>query len=318
MDLSETESNTKIIYNKKLYKNELDSHQLPRFYHRKGQNVYYKDDNAYYGPEQTYSEIPKPKNIKFLTPIKLENMDHTIYIKNHDKSQLEAYLAELEKEVYHLLIFDDEPKFVKSDDKKFAVNAKYPYAYYDTTKFDKSLRIKELKNKIIDVKKEIGIKNQEVDFFITVKNSTYPLNPDDIVTHYNESFTEVKYNNPKQDSINGNFTHLEDIYNIRKIHLIKDEKKNNNPLENYSALKYGYHNQILDFLTKHGKQNPSKPKETTSSNQSNNSDNIKYNQSMNLVNTKQNQEAIPQHGNAKEGQLSQEQILKNALMQVII
>ena len=82
---------------------------------------------------------------------------------------------------------------------------------------DKLNRIEELKKKIIILKKKLGL-NSEVGFYITVKNSTYPHTPQEVLKNYEhttyEANHQIKDDIPK--IINGKFENLQDIYKTRK------------------------------------------------------------------------------------------------------
>ena len=222
------------------------------------------NEGPYYGPNKTYSEIPEPE-IKFYTPIKLKKMDHDDYLRTKSRKDLIAYLNELESELYKLMIFDEEPKFLINNnfnnDSKIYVHNKDPIAYYDPTKYDKINQIKDLKKKIISIKHHLKL-NEDIEFFETVKNSTFPKAPDQLVNNYKKSSLDVKINeinnklisNNKVFQINGNLSHFQDIYNIRKLNILNHEKYiHNNILNNDDSLfkmKTDFKNPILDFINK--------------------------------------------------------------------
>jgi hypothetical protein len=198
-------------------------------------------------------EFRTPK--KFSLPVVIKNFDEEMVIDYKSKPQLKTLLLELEKELYKILLFIDEPKYLKEEDKKLTVNDRYPFAYYNPTREDKLKRAEILKKKIIEIKKKLG-QDESVEFIITVKNSTFPNKPDDIVNHYEESYSLGKVENNKSSHsqpkiINGNFTDLSVIYDIRKTHFLKKHKEMKNPFE---TIKLPYHNQILDYIkNKHKK-----------------------------------------------------------------
>lgn len=211
------------------------------YYQPKGRNSAYSiDDKPYYNPGRTFRNIPKPKTIKFSTPVTLEKLDDEYFISTHNKKELKEYLIELEKQLTNILLFTHEPK-------NSTLNYQYPFSYYDPTAEEKIIKVKKLKEKIQKIKKALNL-SSDVDFFITIKNNTFPQHSGDILNHYNESYSIVNKNVGEPKILNGNFTQLDDVYNIRKVHLSKAEKKD--PYNIFKNLNVGYHNQILDYIIK--------------------------------------------------------------------
>jgi len=174
-----------------------------------------------------------------------------------------SYLFELENELSGLLLFSSGPKHYSEKEEYSEVYDKFPHAYYDPTGLEKLKRVKELKDKILSVKRELNL-NQEVELYVTVNNNTFPKKANDIVEHYNESYAEYKL--VKEDSdlknknlvlnqnvINGNLSEVDDIYNIRKNHLLSSNNKNNLEGKLKHELK-NHHtqikNQIIEYLKK--------------------------------------------------------------------
>ena len=133
------------------------------------------------------------------------------------REELEKELLELDTQLAHLLLFSDEPKFLNKDSKHQKVYSKFPLAYYDPTQEETTRRIRELRDKILDIKKELRMK-LEVHFDVEVNNKTYPNNPDEVIEHFQDSFVNYRNISDKENVINGNFTKIHDLYNIRKAH----------------------------------------------------------------------------------------------------
>ena len=246
------------------------------------------DTNLYYSAGPKYEEDFSSKlNPKFKTNIKINHFDEIGSINQKSRKELKFDLAELEKqeakrierdvglskkaaeklalmapallikqkkldkELYTLLLFNDEPKYLLEKDKKNQVNNNYPFAYYDPTNTDKLNSIEELKKKIVILKKKLGL-NSEVGFYITVNNSTFPHTPQEVLKNYEHSNYEVSHQ-IKDDIpkiINGKFENLQDVYNSRKDHLKikKLDEKHNPQASKLINLKLSYDNQILDFI----------------------------------------------------------------------
>jgi hypothetical protein len=65
--------------------------------------------------------------------------------------------------------------------------------------------------------------DHEIKIFVTVNNRTFPRHSDDLVRRYNESYAVYNKNyKPNETLINGNFTSIDDVYNIRK-HLLQNK-----------------------------------------------------------------------------------------------
>jgi len=133
------------------------------------------------------------------------------------RGELEKELLELDTQLAHLLLFSDEPKFLNKDNKHQKVYSKFPLAYYDPTQEETTRRIRELRDKILDIKKELRMK-LEVHFDVEVNNKTYPKNPDEVIEHFQDSFVNYRNISDKENVINGNFTKIHDLYNIRQAH----------------------------------------------------------------------------------------------------
>ena len=210
---------------------------------------------AYYSEKRARRQLPRT-HPKFSLPVIIKNFDDEL-LDFKSRDQLKGLLSEYEKELYKLLLFVDEPKYLKEEDKKLTVNDRYPFAYYNPTKGDKIKRAENLKKKIMQIKTKLGM-DPSVEFHITVNNSTFPHNSEDLLNHYEESYSMGKMQinkktENKEQVINGNFTDLNVIYGIRKTQIMKRNplKAHSNP---FDAIKLPYNNQILDFIkSKHKK-----------------------------------------------------------------
>jgi len=115
-------------------------------------------------------------------------------------------------------LFSDEPKYLNKDSHNQKVYDKFPLAYYDPTQEETSRRIKQLRDKILEIKKELHMK-PEIHYDITIQNKTFPISAEDVVNHYEESFINYKNDSIKHSNvINGNYTNLHDVYKLRKAH----------------------------------------------------------------------------------------------------
>ena len=138
-----------------------------------------------------------------------------------DRSKLKEELNELDRQLAHLLLFSDEPKFLNKDQAHQQVYDKFPLAYYDPTQEETMRRITELKNKILLIKHELGMR-EEVHYDVVVQNSTFPIGADDILDHIQDSY--VNYSNENETRlhnntvINGNYTRINEVYLARKAH----------------------------------------------------------------------------------------------------
>jgi hypothetical protein len=245
-------------YKNKLYKKQNVVNIIPDeidFNSNSINNNYEYNDKKYTSPANSYAEeFQTPK--KFSLPVVIKNFDDEIVIEFKSKAELKILLLELEKELYKILLFIDEPKYLKEEDKKLTVNDRYPFAYYNPTREDKLKRAEILKKKIIEIKKKLG-QEESVEFLITVRNCTFPNKPDDIVNHYEESYSLGKIvSNTSSVSqpgvINGNFTDLNVVYDLRKTNFMKD--KHTEVKNSFESIKLPYHNQILDYIkNKHKK-----------------------------------------------------------------
>jgi len=150
-------------------------------------------------------------------------------------------LAELEKEAYKLVLFIEEPKFY-STQFPYTVNDRDPYPYKDPTKLDKILRLRELKEKIDSVKKKLGISiSEKLEFYVNVKNNTFPRHSDDLLNHYNQSYSQNFNTFPKKRNLlfNANSSRVDDVYNLRKLHLYpKNYKFTNQDITHEKAMNY--------------------------------------------------------------------------------
>jgi len=78
------------------------------------------------------------------------------------------------------------------------------------------IRVKTLNNRIWELKDKLKL-DHEIKIFVTINNRTFPRHSDDIVKRYNESYAIYNKNyKPNENLINGNFTNIDDVYNIRK------------------------------------------------------------------------------------------------------
>lgn len=206
---------SKYIYNLNKYQADLQSQRIDPFEDvdtQKGR-VYYKNPLAYYGPKTTYKNIPEVKDVKFSTPVvvaELENLD--------DKESLKRELEDTEKELAHKLLFINLPKKVKH----LKQNDFLPY--YDPTYEDKEIKVHRLKSRILQLRHYLNINDDNVNFFVEVRNATYPHGPMDILNHLNDSYYyEDEYDSKKDYNItNGKYKKLNDIYKERNSHLKKN------------------------------------------------------------------------------------------------
>jgi hypothetical protein len=77
-------------------------------------------------------------------------------------------------------------------------------------------KINSLNKRIWELKDKLKL-DHEIKLFITVNNRTFPRHSDDLVKRYNESYAIYNQNyKPNKNLINGNFTNIDDVYNIRK------------------------------------------------------------------------------------------------------
>ncbi len=274
-----------IIYNQKLYQYDLEAQEIPSYYHSKP-GVYNKDDFAYYSPGKTYRDIPKPREVKFSTPVTIQPLENDVedysytntntntttnsstknksvnHLKSHKKllnkndqlsNKLNDKLKKLEKELYELLLSFDKRN---NDDKIIAhqaVNENYPQAYYDPSIPDKEIKVKKLRKEIFDINRKLGKNNKndvnEINsFFKTIDNKKLPKRINSVIQNVikNEKKENEKEKNNKK-ILNGEFRKLDDIYKKREMDLAKAENEKN-PFESFGSLKNGYSDQILDYI----------------------------------------------------------------------
>ena len=81
---------------------------------------------------------------------------------------------------------------------------------------DKIIQVNILNKRIWELKDKLKL-DHEIKIFVNVNNRTFPRHSDDIVKRYNESYAVYNKNyKPNENLINGNFTNIDDVYNIRK------------------------------------------------------------------------------------------------------
>jgi hypothetical protein len=77
-------------------------------------------------------------------------------------------------------------------------------------------KINSLNKRIWQLKDKLKL-DHEIKLFVTVNNRTFPRHSDDLVKRYNESYAIYNQNyKPNKNLINGNYTNIDDVYNIRK------------------------------------------------------------------------------------------------------
>lgn len=201
--------------------------------------LYYKDPSPYYGPQVTYRNVPTVEDVKFITPVTVEQIE--IF---HNEESLKQELNEAEKELSNLLLFSSEPKNLHSS----SVNNKYALPYYDPTKLHKENQMMDLKHRIVDLRKTLHL-NEDINLYVVVNNSTFPKTSDELVKNYRKSYSNVhKYEN-------GNFSNIDDIYDFRK-HVLENHQnemnlkttplKNNIPPQQITLNSFNSHTQQLN------------------------------------------------------------------------
>jgi hypothetical protein len=201
----------------------------------------YDEDDKIFSNEDTSNTFIK-------TNIKIKNLEKSQNerIEGKSKPELKAYLAELEKELYHLLIFDDEPKMLLKAKNKTEVNHHNPGAYYNPTEADKEKNINELRNKIMEIRRHLKL-SEKIEFQINFKNNTFPANSNDAISNYEHLNEEIIKKNKRFNKLNGDYETIQDLYKTRTNHL-----KSNNEAEwknKFSNLNQK-NNQILDYINK--------------------------------------------------------------------
>lgn len=203
------------IVNQNLYNEDLQKQRITLSDESLSHNgkIYYKNPNAYYGPVNTYKLIPNYSDIKFETNVEIEDLDENM----KDKNKLRENLVEAEMELSNLLMFNDGPKFTFN----YTVKDNYALPYYDPTYEDKLIKIRDLKNHILELRERLGFKSRDVGFYIEVKNTTFPKHSDDMMNNFNKTNYHLKQNVTDTKSMfeNGNITDIDDLYNIRDLHL---------------------------------------------------------------------------------------------------
>ncbi len=203
----------------------------------------YLDKTIYYQPGLTYKELPKITP-QFKLNITLKNIDDDV-LEFKSKKELKSILEELEKELYQLILFEEQPKYVNQEE----VNSKYHHAYYDPTKHDRNIRIKILKDKIVNLKQKLGL-TTEVGFVVEVKNSTFPHSSSEVLDYYENNHTEKLHRSyAHREKLNGEFSNVDDIYEKRQEHL-KNNHHHSKQTGELLSLKLPYNNQILEFIRK--------------------------------------------------------------------
>jgi len=152
-----------------------------------------------------------------LTPIKLEEMDNI-----GNKRAIEEELEATQKELAHTMLFINLSKNLKN------VKPNDFLPYYDPTYEDRIIKIQNLKNRILQLRHYLDIKDDDVSFYVEVRNATFPQGPLDIVNHLNESYYYADAYNSKQSNItNGRYKNVDDIYKERNSHLSKSMEHQN-------------------------------------------------------------------------------------------
>jgi len=166
--------------------------------------LYYKNADPYYGPKNSYNNIPIFRDVKFETPVTIGIIE-----KFDSEESLYKEMTECKKQLSNLLLFSDEPKLN-------TVNDKYALPYYDKTYPDKILRIQILKKRIIQIRKLLNIPDENVEFYIRVNNNTFPQHADDILSHYNETYFKVEEKENAFNSINENLSSVNQLIKIKE------------------------------------------------------------------------------------------------------
>jgi hypothetical protein len=199
---------------------ELENNKISKSQESASHNgkLYYKNPSSYYGPTITYTQIPSmDEDVKFLTPVKLENIE--LY---ENKDGLKRELIESQMQLSNLLLFSNEPKFAFNN----TVKDNYALPYYDTTYEDKIMKINDLRKRIIEIRKLLNISDDNVEIFVRVENTTFPHKADDIMHHLNESYYHLQENVNQSDYkvINANLTSLDKVYDLRDIQISQQSK----------------------------------------------------------------------------------------------
>jgi hypothetical protein len=202
----------------------------------------YRDKSIYYQPGYTYREMPKITP-QFKLNVTIKNIDEEV-LELKSRNKLKSILEELEKELYQLMLFDEQPKYANEEE----VNSKYHHAYYDPTTIDRKNRIKKLKQKIIALKEKLGL-SKEVGFVIEVKNSTFPHTSSEVLDYYENRHTDMLDHSVHSEKINGDYSNLDDVYEKRQAHL-KSNDDNHKQTSKFLSLKLPYNNQILEYIRK--------------------------------------------------------------------
>ena len=126
----------------------------------------------------TYNHIPKIKDFKFETPVTIEP------IEVYDEQGLRKELSECKNELSNLMLFTETPKHSE-------VNEKYPLPYYDSTYSDRITKIQEIRNRIIEINHKLNIFDDDIELYVEVRNSTFPLKSSDMLKHYNETYFNI-------------------------------------------------------------------------------------------------------------------------------
>jgi hypothetical protein len=112
-------------------------------------------------------------------------------------------LIEYQNQLTRLLLFVDLPKQVGLGAK--SVKENYIQPYYDSTSLDKEIRISMLKDKILNLRKELGM-SMDLEFFVQYNNSTYPKNQDDVIKHLADKIVANSNNNTLLNNTMNNST----------------------------------------------------------------------------------------------------------------
>jgi hypothetical protein len=124
-----------------------------------------------------------------------------------DKEAITKELEEREMELNNLLLFTNLPKQIEM----IKQNDFLPY--YDPTVEDKSVKISKLKNRINQLRHYLNLPDFQGNFYVEVRNSTFPKGPLDVLKNLNDSFYFVdtmKAND--QDISNGKNKNVNSVF----------------------------------------------------------------------------------------------------------